>query len=230
MTLPLVRAVRAALADAADPAKAPQMQAYMKSALPYRGVTNPIQRQLWRTLFPAHPLQSFGSWRDAALQLWREATFREERYAAIALAEHRPYAGFLTIEAMPMIEEMIVTGAWWDYVDTLAGHHVGDILRASPRRMTPLMRRWASDEHLWKRRTAILCQLRFKADTDLELLYHCIERNAADKDFFIRKAIGWALRQYAWTDPREVARYVNAHRHVLSPLSVREGLKNISKG
>jgi len=74
---------------------------------------------------------------------------------------------------------------------------------------------------------AILAQLGFKADTDLDLLYACIEPNLADTDFFIRKAIGWALRQYAWTNPREVRRYVNANRARLSPLSVREAMKNI---
>jgi 3-methyladenine DNA glycosylase AlkD len=80
---------------------------------------------------------------------------------------------------------------------------------------------------MWKRRAAIICQLRRKRDTDLALLYDCIEPNLADGEFFIRKAIGWALRQYAWTDPREVKRYVRAHRGRLSPLSVREALKNV---
>jgi len=96
--------------------------------------------------------------------------------------------------------------------------------------MAPLMRRWArSGESLWKRRAAILCQLRFKGDTDLALLYDCIEPNLADREFFMRKAIGWALRQYAWTDPAEVRRYVARHRDGLSPLSVREALKNIGE-
>ena len=95
--------------------------------------------------------------------------------------------------------------------------------------MKSLMRRWARDPHLWKRRAAILCQIRFKADTDLDLLYACIEPNLADKDFFMRKAIGWALRQYAWTDAREVSRYVATNRDRLSPLSVREALRNVGR-
>jgi 3-methyladenine DNA glycosylase AlkD len=126
-----------------------------------------------------------------------------------------------------MLEEMIVTGAWWDYVDTLASRNLGSILRAEPRRMKPLMRRWARDANLWKRRSAILCQLGFKGTTDLVLLYDCIEPNLSGRDFFIRKAIGWALRQLAWTDPKEVRRYVKANRDRLSPLSVREALKNV---
>jgi 3-methyladenine DNA glycosylase AlkD len=80
---------------------------------------------------------------------------------------------------------------------------------------------------MWKRRAAILCQLGFRRETDLDLLYACIEPSLESKEFFLRKAIGWALRQYAWTDPREVRRYVTANRERLSPLSVREAMKNI---
>jgi 3-methyladenine DNA glycosylase AlkD len=166
--------------------------------------------------------------RRCALDLWRNAKFREERYAAIALTDLRRHCHCQTIEAVPIYEQMIVTGAWWDYVDWIASHQLGAILRHDPDRMKPLMRRWAaSDDSMWKRRAAMLCQLRFKQETDLALLYDCIEPNLGDRDFFIRKAIGWALRQYAWTDAREVRRYVTARRDRLSPLSVREALKNI---
>jgi 3-methyladenine DNA glycosylase AlkD len=226
MMYPLVRAARQALEDAADPSKALKMQAYMKSAMPCRGVSSPEQARIWRTLFPAHPLGTAREWQQVALALWRGAKYREERYAAIALTDLRTYAEFRTYAAMPMFEEMIVTGAWWDYVDHLATHQVGDVLRAAPRRTKPLMRRWSRDSDLWKRRASILCQIRFKADTDLDLLYACIEPSLGHRDFFIRKAIGWALRQYAWTDMREVKRYVHANRARLSSLSVREALKN----
>ena len=93
--------------------------------------------------------------------------------------------------------------------------------------MKPLLRTWANDADMWKRRTAILCQLGFKRDTDLDLLYACIEPSLERREFFLRKAIGWALRQYAWTDPKEVRRYVKANRDRLSPLSIREATKNI---
>jgi len=91
-----------------------------------------------------------------------------------------------------------------------------------------MMRAWSRDPNLWKRRVSIICQISFKRDTDLELLYASIKPNLADRDFFIRKAIGWALRAYAWTDPKEVARYVREHEAELSGLSRREALKNIS--
>jgi 3-methyladenine DNA glycosylase AlkD len=227
MTHPLVGTVRRALERAADPAKAPKMQAYMKSAMPYRGVSSPVLRQLCREAFTAHPLAAFDEWQRVILGLWRDAAFREERYVAVLLAEARPYREFLTFASVPMFEEMIVTGAWWDFVDTIAGHSLGAILRTDPRGMKPLMRRWSKDKDMWKRRASILCQLGFKRETDLKLLYDCIEPNLSHKDFFIRKAIGWALRQYAWTDPKEVRRYVKANNDRLSPLSIREAMKNI---
>ena len=111
-----------------------------------------------------------------------------------------------------MYEEFIVDGAWWDYVDVIAAHHVSDDPRVRAAADVRAMLAWSRDADLWKRRSAILCQLRFKAKTDLELLYACIEPSLASREFFLRKAIGWALRQYAWTDPAEVARWVEANR------------------
>lgn len=226
MTHALVRELRSALAANADPERAPQMQAYMKSAMPFRGVPSAVQKRIFREAFRRHAL-SCEKLRSAARELYTKAKFREERYAAIALTDQRRHVKCQTMDAMPLYEEMIVLGAWWDLVDWIAGHHLGDVLRNERRPMTARMRRWAKDAHLWKRRSAILCQLRMKEETDLDLLYACIEPNLADKDFFMKKAIGWALRQYAWTDPREVKRWVAAHRDELSPLSVREALKNV---
>jgi 3-methyladenine DNA glycosylase AlkD len=223
----LREAIRRALADHADAAKAAGMQAYMKSAMPYRGVMMPVQRQIWRQVFGAHPLPDEATWRSAVLALWREARFREERYAAIALTGDRRYRAYQTLETVSVYEELIVTGAWWDHVDEIASHRIGPLLAAYPRRMKQLLRHWSRDRDLWKRRTAILAQLTFKDRTDLTLLYDCIQPNLTDREFFIRKAIGWALRQYAWTDPSEIRRYVADHEHELNGLSRREALKNI---
>ncbi len=224
----LIEAVRSGLGAVADPVKAPQMQAYMKSAMPYLGVPSPVAKRVFAAVFAAHHLDTFEAWRDTLLALWREATHREERYAALALASRRPYAQYVTRAALPVFEEFVVTGAWWDYVDETADL-VGDVLREDRMWTTREMRAWSTDEVLWKRRVSIICQLRFKAATDLDLLYACIEANLDDRDFFIRKAIGWALREYAKTDPDEVLRYVVAHADRLSPLSKREALKHALK-
>ena len=219
----LIEAVRGGLRDAADPARAPQMQAYMKSTMPFRGVPSPARSRIFRAAFIDHPLDDFAAWHDTLLALWREAKYREERYAALALAAQRRY---LTRDAMPLLEEFVVTGAWWDVVDETA-NLVGEVLRIDREWMTREMYRWARDPHLWKRRVSIICQLRFKAATDLDLLYDAIEANLDDRDFFIRKAIGWALRQYARTDPDEVMRFDRAHADRLSPLSIREAMKHL---
>lgn len=218
--------VRLALRKAAEPGKAAAMRAYMKSAMPFLGVQAGPRRAALRQVFADHPLETAPEWRRAVLRLWREAEFREERYAAIELTGFRLYRDFQTLYTVPMYEEMIVTGAWWDLVDELATHRVGGLLTAFPETMRPLMLEWAHTGDLWKRRTAILCQNRFKARTDTALLYACIEPSLSDNDFFARKAIGWALREYAKTNPDEVVRYVRAKG--ISGLSRREALKNIT--
>jgi 3-methyladenine DNA glycosylase AlkD len=223
----LIREVRAALRERADPAKAPGMQAYMKSAMPYLGVQTPLRRQASRAVFERHPLDRFAAWRDTALALWRDAEFREERYAAVELAGLARYRSHRTPRALPALEEMIVDGAWWDYVDSLATGALADVVDTFPDAMKPRMRAWARSRDLWKRRSAILCQLRFKRETDLDLLYECVERAMDSEEFFLRKAIGWALREYAKTDPREVIRYVREHRDALSTLSKREAVRNL---
>ena len=223
----LIQALRQGLRAAADPAKAPFMQAYMKSAMPYRGVQAQALRQVTKAAFARCPLGSFEEWRDTMLALWREATHREERYAAVELAGHRAYRELQTLDALPAYEEMIVSGAWWDTVDAIASHQIGELLRRHPKEMKPLLRAWAKGDDIWKRRAAILAQLSFKTETDLKLLYGCIRPSLGRPEFFLRKGIGWALRQYSRTDPAEIARYVREHDAVLSPLSKREALRNV---
>ncbi|GAA0296575.1 DNA alkylation repair protein [Sphingomonas oligophenolica] len=223
----LAATLHARLAAIADPSRAPAMQAYMKSAMPYLGVSTVPLRAACKAVFADLAWRDAAGWQRDVLAIWRGARFREERYAAIELTGVRAARAFQTIEALPLYEEMIVTGAWWDYVDAIATQRLWDILRHDPAAMKPLMRAWAQDDDMWKRRSAILVQIKAKADTDLELLYACIEPSIASEQFFLRKAIGWALRQYAWTDPAEVSRYVAANAGRLSGLSRREALKNI---
>lgn len=219
--------LRRALKQAGDSAKAAGMQAYMKSTMPYHGVPTPLLRKICQATFAEVKFTSASNWQTQILSLWRDARFREERYAALYLAADKRSLAFQTPSAMKMYEELIVTGAWWDYVDDIASHRVGPILKAYPRPMRSKMLSWSKSKDLWKRRTAIICQLGFKADTDLQLLYSCIEPSLASRQFFLQKAIGWALRQYAWTDAAEIRKYVGLNRARLSALSCREALKNI---
>jgi len=203
------------------------MQAYMKSAMPYWGVQTPVQRDITRRLFTANRLETAEEWREACLTIWRAAEYREERYAAIDLTGFKYYREWQTLDTLPMYEEMIVAGAWWDFVDVIASARLGPLLRQYPGRMRTKMLQWGRSRSIWKRRSAILCQLTFKSETDLDLLYAAIEPSLGSKEFFLQKAIGWALRQYAWSDPREIRRYVRANADRLSALSKREALKNI---
>jgi 3-methyladenine DNA glycosylase AlkD len=223
----LLQGLRAALLRVADPAKAPVMQAYMKSTMPYHGVPVPLMRAVCKQQFAQLDFSSSRLWRGNVLELWRQAEFREERYCALNLAAHRRAQDLHTPGVLSMYQEIIVSGAWWDYVDDCA-RQVGAMLQRWPQQIRPKMLQWSRSADMWKRRTSIICQLHFKQHTDLKLLYACIEPSLDSKEFFLRKAIGWALRQYAWTDPKEVKRYVRRCQARLSPLSQREALKNIS--
>ena len=227
MSQALLLKLRSELKQAADPKRAPDMQRYMKSAMPYYGVTGPLQKRVFQKVFAGLQFKDAAAWRNSVLHVFRNARFREEWYAAVALCEWKKAAMFQTPDILPMYEEMIVTAAWWDVVDALSSHRVGALLRAFPKPVGKEMRGWSRSANMWKRRTAIICQLLSKRDTDLRLLYACIEPSIESKEFFLRKAIGWALRQYAWTDPEEVRRYVRKNEKRLSPLSRREALKNI---
>lgn len=223
----LLDEVRRALKDAADPARAPQMQAYMKSALPFHGVPKARVRQIAKEATRELAWPDAAAWASDVRALWHGAKFREEWQVALAICGHRAARPFQTPDAMPLYEELIVRGAWWDVVDEVATSRVAPILRAHPSAMKPLVRAWSRSEHLWKRRTAILAQLPFKRETDVALLYEAIEPALDSKEFFLRKAIGWALREYAKTDPDEVRRYVAANDARLSGLSKREALRRI---
>jgi 3-methyladenine DNA glycosylase AlkD len=226
----LLEAVRDGLRRLGDPVKAPRMQSYMKSTMPYRGVPSAGVKAVCREVFASHRLGSFESWKATAVALWREAEYREERYAAIALTGARPYREHQHPRAVPMYEEMITTGAWWDYVDEVAARRIGPMLLTHGPVIRPLVLSWITSEDMWKRRTSIICQVVAREKTDLSLLYACIEPNLSDREFFIRKAIGWSLRAYAWIDPGEISAFVDRQGDRLSGLSRREALKNIRPG
>ncbi len=229
----LVGAVRAALTGAGDPARAAAQQAYMKSEMPYRGITSPELRVLLRPILrdPDLAPTTRGQWESAVRSLWDEATHREERYAAIALTGHRAARSWQDVEALELYRHLVVTGAWWDLVDSVAADRVGPILLSHRAAATPVLRSWAVSDDLWLRRTAILAQLKHRGDTDFALLTHAIDHNlegtAHGREFFVRKAVGWALRQHARTDPEWVQAFVAERGDRLSGLSRREALKHL---
>ncbi len=224
----LIDAVRAELRARGNSSRADGMRAYMKSEMPYYGVQTAGLAEVSREVFQAHALASFDDWRQTVIALWSEAHFREERYAALNLIAWRAYKPFRTsLAALPLFEQLIVDGAWWDLVDGLATHEIGDLLRRFPDPMREILLAWSQGADPWLRRTSIICQVRFKGATDRELLYACIEPSLAERGFFLRKAIGWALRELAKAAPDEVRLYVARHSAQLSALSKREALKHL---
>jgi 3-methyladenine DNA glycosylase AlkD len=223
----LIDQLRAGLRGAADPEKAAPMQAYMKSAMPFLGVSAVPLRATVRPIVAALRMTSQAAWLATVRAMWDEATHREERYAALELVAHRAYRPFRTLEALPLYRHLVLTGAWWDLVDVIATHHVGELLTKNPAPLKTTLLAWAKDPDMWIRRTAILSQNRRKHDTDLELLFGAIAPSIESKEFFLRKAIGWALRELAKSKPDVVRRYVAEHEAQLSGLSKREALKHL---
>jgi 3-methyladenine DNA glycosylase AlkD len=227
----LVSQVRAALAAAGDAGRAAGQQRYMKSAMPFRGLTSAELRQVVQPILAAHPPVDRPTWEATVRELWDGATHREERYAALTLSEHRSARAWQDPASLQLYRHLVVTGAWWDLVDWLATRLVGGVLLGHRVEVTPVMDEWAVSDDLWLRRTAILSQLMHKHATDTALLERCVAANLQGSpfghEFFVRKAIGWALRQHARTDPEWVASLVVSLGERLSGLSRREALKHL---
>lgn len=221
----LVEAIRTSLRSIGDAERAAEAQAYMKSDMPSWGIRVPEVRRIVKAAVKKFPVSSPSGLREAVLDLWRKAEAREERYAAIDLTA-LPLVKH-DLDMMPVYEEIIRTGAWWDLVDGVS-HRICALLIAHRATMTPLLLEWSTDEDMWIRRASITAQLAAKSETDAGLLAAVIKPNLADKEFFIRKAIGWALREYSKTDPEWVRAFAAENAPALSPLSSREAMRLLS--
>ncbi|GLU46456.1 DNA alkylation repair protein [Nocardiopsis ansamitocini] len=225
--LGLIAAVRERLRSAADPSDAGPMQQHARSDLPFHGVRASSRRSVFADVFTAHPIHGAGNWEDTVRTLWRVASHREERYAAVELTGHPLYSGHQTPAVVDLYEDLVVAGAWWDYVDVIAPRRVGPLLRAHPLELRPLVGSWSLGTDPWLRRAAILCQLGSREQTDTDLLFASIEPSIGHPDLFVRKAIGRALREHAKTDPGSVLKFTAEHGDRMSGLSLREALKHL---
>ena len=220
-----IASVRDGLAPLADPDRAAGQAAYLKTDEPMLGVRVPDVRRVARAAAKTAGFTSTEQIIAATRTLWDGARNREERRAAIGLLLAPVVKQFVTPAVMDLVHHMVVTGAWWDLVDELV--RVQLIVRDHDRAGEDArMRRWARDADMWVRRYAILHQLQAKETTDAGLLADVIDPNLGDGEFFIRKAIGWALRDYARTDPDWVRAFV-AERPEMSALSRREATKHL---
>jgi 3-methyladenine DNA glycosylase AlkD len=206
---------------AADPDRAARMSAYMRGQFPFLGVPGPLQQSLGRQVLAGLPRPDEAAVRAVALGCW---ALPEREYRYFACGYLRRYVQVCSAGLLPVARDLVVTEPWWDTVDTLAAHVVGPLVSRHPA-LVATMDAWIAGDDMWLARTALLHQLGYKRNTDTERLFRYCLHQAGHPDFFIRKAIGWALRQYAWTDPDAVREFVAGAP--LSGLSRREALKNL---
>lgn len=203
-----------------EPERAVPMAAYMKNNFPFLGISKPQRSALQAPFIRQAAKSSFLDW-PFIFRLWALPE-REFQYCGVdhllALKNH------LTRDAVGKLEELITEKSWWDTVDSLATV-VGALCAKYPDLVDSHILKWSRSPNMWLTRTAILFQLKYKNQTDRELLGQIISKNADSKEFFINKAIGWALREYSKTDPAWVRQFIE--KTSLHPLSVREGSKYI---
>lgn len=220
----LVAFVRTELRQRGDSTRAEAMAAYMKTDMPFYGVGSPARREVLRMVRGSYAPSDKDDYRTAVTALW-EGPSREEKHLAIDYAiAHRM---FVKPAALDLYRRMVVEGAWWDLVDPVATHLIGSLHRADPEAMSKVLGKWIVSDDMWLRRTAILAQLKHKHATDRDLLFEFCLTCAHESEFFIRRAIGWALREYAKTDPDAVTTFLQEHRAELSGLSFREASKHL---
>ncbi|MFI9804141.1 DNA alkylation repair protein [Streptomyces sp. NPDC052301] len=212
-----------AYAASADPTRAADMRAYMKDVTPFLGIPTPARRALSRAVLAGAARPDEADCTAIALRCWKLPEREYHYFAVDFLRRHvsRCSSGFL-----PVTRYLVTTVPWWDTVDLLAAHVVGPLVAADPELVAD-MDAWITDDDLWVARTALLHQLRYQERTDTDRLFAHSLLQSGHPDFFIRKAIGWALREYAKTDPAAVRDFLARERGRFAPLTVREALKNI---
>lgn len=218
----LAQHITALLAALADPVRAAPMSAYMRHRFAYLGIPTPLRRQALRPILKILKAATADELLDLARLLWA-SPHRECQYAAIdILARHwKTLRGADVATVLALVSDK----SWWDTVDALAGV-IGDLIRRE-RTLQESMDAELHSPDLWRRRVAMIHQLGWRADTDTNRLFSYARQLAPEREFFIRKAIGWALRDYAWHDPEAIRRFLHENGAQLSPLSKREAGKNL---
>ncbi len=208
----------------ASPEDAFFMAKYMKNQFPFFGLKKDSRQQLEKDYFRNNGLPSLPEMPQVVRLLW-ELPERECQYAAMDIMEK--FRKKFTPDHLELFEYCIVTKAWWDTVDLIATRLAGALLKQYPELIPSCNQRWMEGENMWLKRTCLLFQLKYRQDTDRELLARNVVLLSGEKDFFIRKAIGWALREYSKTNPDWVLQFVKSNQ--LPTLSEREALKVLKR-
>ncbi len=209
-----------------DPVYASWCKQYMRGQFEFIGVPVPLQRQLTKAWVKTIDKPSRSQLRERVQYFWG---LPEREYQRVALDLLDTWRKQLTFDDIAWIEQLITTKSWWDTVDTIAPNVIGFLYVSQPPEVTNeisnVLEKWNRSDNIWLQRTSILFQLSAKSRTNEQLLYRYIENLAASNEFFVQKAIGWALRQYARVQPQSVLQFV--HSCELKPLSKREALKHL---
>ncbi len=201
------------------------MSRYMQHRFGFYGIQAAERRSLQRAAFKGASKPSQADLVRLTKACWRKKQREFQYFGADSVRSH---IDVCDEKFLDHLEFLIIHKAWWDTVDVLAGHGVGR-LASRYSSIVAEMNEWIDSENIWVARTALLYQLGAGADTDAEQLFDFCERRMRDREFFIRKAIGWALREYSKTDARAVRSFVRKHDAELSGLSKREALKWLAR-
>lgn len=214
--IPLVKMYR----ENADPINAKPMTKYMKNLFPYLGIKTPVRKELFKDFVREFGLPEMSDLKQITLELW-ELPEREFQYTAIGLI--RKFVNKWDEDFINLFEKLIITKSWWDSVDGIASWLVGEHFKKFPDLRDKYIDKWMKSGNMWLQRTCLIFQLNYKEKTDEMLMGSIIMALIGNKEFFINKAIGWALREYSKTDADAVMNFVE--RNDLSNLSKREALK-----
>lgn len=212
--------LRQAFEPQRDEARATGMANYMRNQFPFLGIQTVPRRRSVKAALAGLPKPTEAEIVEASTALY-ELSEREYQYSAVELVAANVRA--CSSAFIDHLEWLVTTKSWWDTVDALAASVAGPLVKENPA-LTSTMDAWIESENVWLARTAILHQLRYKSLTDAARLFRYCEARAGDREFFIRKAIGWALREYSKTDPEAVRAFILTHDAELSGLSKREGM------
>lgn len=218
---PYITKLKTLLGKHADPKQAAPMKKYMRDQFEYLGIRSPQLKELFRGYVREHGFPEFEDLNEVVRGLW-DLPHREYQYFAISLMERLEKK--LPSKSIRTLEYALTHRSWWDTVDNIS-HIVGVHFRRYPEIGAKYLPKWRLSKNIWLRRTAILFQLDYKKDTDFDLLCDIVRENLGSSEFFINKAIGWALRQYAYTDAKAVKKFVKQTE--LHPLSRREAMKHL---
>ncbi len=219
---PYVASLKTLFEQNADPLQAAPMKKYMRDQFEYLGIKTPKNTALQKEFYQEHGFPELSDLDEILRDLW---VLPEREFQYIAMGLLGKFEKQLPADFIDTLEFFIITKSWWDTVDAMACHTVGTHFRRFPKIRQRYLKRWRKSKDIWLRRTAILFQLGYKQETDFELLTEIICENLGSDEFFINKAIGWALRQYAYTDPQAVTTFVKST--ALHPLSRREAMKHL---